>query len=331
MTATYNEQILLSVIVPVYNAEEYLSDCLASIRKSNYQNIEVILVNDGSTDSSPSICNVYSCKDPRFKTVHIQNGGVSHARNIGIRHCSGEYITFVDADDLVEPSHFDDIMIQENEDFVYSGYKNTKGRIVKEENKPDAVVLDIKDIKKNLYEFWKKVPITFVWCGCYKRHLIISNNLKFDENSILGEDVLFNIDYLKVCNKIRISSSSGYLHSHTVHSLVHRYYANRGEKEEKECRAWEELSGCAEYRLRWYAWHVALKHYETWLNSTFIPKEEIKHKMKACYNNPYFRESIKYIRKSGSLDEKVESYLMRSYVHKMFRPLWQIILKISGR
>ena len=77
MTATYNEQILLSVIVPVYNAEEYLSDCLASIRKSNYQNIEVILVNDGSTDSSPSICNVYSCKDPRFKTVHIQNGGVS--------------------------------------------------------------------------------------------------------------------------------------------------------------------------------------------------------------------------------------------------------------
>lgn len=72
MTATYNEQILLSVIVPVYNAEEYLSDCLASIRKSNYQNIEVILVNDGSTDSSPSICNVYSRKDPRFKTVHIE-------------------------------------------------------------------------------------------------------------------------------------------------------------------------------------------------------------------------------------------------------------------
>lgn len=331
MDEVYIDQLLLSIIVPVYNAEKYLPNCLESIRESNYKNIEVILVDDGSTDSSPSICDSYAYKDNRFNAIHVQNGGVSYARNIGIKHSSGKYITFVDADDSVEPEYFDNILIRENEDLVYSGYKNIEAGIVKEENIPNADILEIEDIKNKLYEFLSKSPIAFVWCGCYKRDLITANTLEFDENSVLGEDVLFNINYLKVCKKIRISSSSGYLHNNTVESLVHRYYANRDKKEESECRAWEELSGGTEYRLRWYGWHVALNHYEIWLNKNVISKREIKKKIKACYNNLYFRESIKYIRKNGSLDEKVESYLMRSYKHRLFKLLWQMILKISGK
>lgn len=332
MDEIYINPKMLSVIVPVYNAEKYLTHCLESIRKSNYPNIEVILVDDGSTDSSPSICDLFTYKDNRFKVLHVQNGGVSYARNIGIKHCTGEYITFVDADDSVEPEYFDDIIIRGSEDFVYSGYKNIEAGLIKEENILPTAIWNINDIKNNLYAFWIKVPITFVWCGCYKRQLIVSNNLTFDESSSLGEDVLFNIEYLKICTKIRISSSSGYLHNNIRQSLVHRYYANRIKKEEKECQAWESLSGHVEYRLRWYGWHVSLNHYEMWLNkNSNIPKKKIKLKIKACYKDTYFRDSIKYIRKNGSLDEKVESYMMRNHIHRIFKPLWEIVVKIFNK
>ncbi|MFB4033578.1 glycosyltransferase family 2 protein, partial [Streptococcus pneumoniae] len=99
------ENQLISVIVPVYNVEEYLKQCLDSILEQTFSNYEVILVNDGSTDSSGLICQEYAEKDTRIRYFEKENGGLSDARNYGIEQAQGEYLTFVDSDDLLDASH----------------------------------------------------------------------------------------------------------------------------------------------------------------------------------------------------------------------------------
>ena len=93
------KQKLVSIIVPIYNVEKYLSECIDSILRQSYDNLEIILVNDGATDSCGLICDRYACKDKRIVVLHKENGGLSDARNAGLSHAHGEYIAFVDSDD----------------------------------------------------------------------------------------------------------------------------------------------------------------------------------------------------------------------------------------
>ena len=102
MNRTITGNPLISVIVPVYNAQDYLERCLRSLADQDYPDFEVLLVDDGSTDRSGGICEDWSGKDPRFIACRKENGGVSDARNYGLDSCSGEYIAFVDADDYVD-------------------------------------------------------------------------------------------------------------------------------------------------------------------------------------------------------------------------------------
>lgn len=96
------KQKLVSIIVPIYNVEKYLSECIDSILRQSYDNLEIILVNDGATDSCGLICDQYACKDKRIVVIHKENGGLSDARNAGLSHAHGEYIAFVDSDDYIE-------------------------------------------------------------------------------------------------------------------------------------------------------------------------------------------------------------------------------------
>lgn len=96
---------LVSIIVPVYNREAYVEQCINSLINQTYKNIEIIVVDDGSTDRSGEICETFASEDVRVKVVHQENGGVSHARNVGVSHAQGEYISFVDSDDYVTPEY----------------------------------------------------------------------------------------------------------------------------------------------------------------------------------------------------------------------------------
>ena len=104
------QETMLSVIIPVYNVEEYLAKCVDSILNQTYKNLEVILVNDGSKDGSGSICDAFAQKDPRVRVIHKENGGLSSARNAGIEAAKGEYITFVDSDDWIEADAYAHLM-----------------------------------------------------------------------------------------------------------------------------------------------------------------------------------------------------------------------------
>ena len=115
-------QPLISVIVPVYNVGEFLAPCLDSLLAQTYQNLEILLIDDGSTDGSGARCDEYAAKDPRFKVIHKENGGVSSARNLGLDIAKGQYIAFVDSDDRVKPDYFEVLLrdaVEQNADIVY--------------------------------------------------------------------------------------------------------------------------------------------------------------------------------------------------------------------
>ena len=104
-----SKEPLITVVVPIYNVEDYLNKCIESIVNQTYKNLEIILVDDGSPDNSPKMCDDWAKKDKRIKVIHKENGGVSSARNIGIDKSKGEWITFVDADDWIEKTYIEDM------------------------------------------------------------------------------------------------------------------------------------------------------------------------------------------------------------------------------
>lgn len=124
-----NSDHKISVVIPVYNGEKYLTKCLDSILLQTYKNLEIILVNDGSVDSTGAICDEYASKDHRIIVIHKENGGVSSARNIALKILSGDYVTFVDSDDTLEPETYEKAMksIRENDaDACFFGWKRIR-------------------------------------------------------------------------------------------------------------------------------------------------------------------------------------------------------------
>lgn len=151
------EQDLISIIVPVYNVQEYLKNCINSILNQSYKNIEIILVDDGSTDESSSICDLYVTKDNRIKVIHKENGGLSDARNMGIKSARGKYITFVDSDDYLDENYVKVLYIlitENNSDIACSRMKKTDSLNDKIINKNEKINIynSIDAIKEILYQ-----------------------------------------------------------------------------------------------------------------------------------------------------------------------------------
>ena len=187
--------MLISIIVPVYNVEKYLNRCIESLRQQNYSNIEIILVNDGSTDSSGIICDKYSKIDNRIKVIHKKNGGLSSARNVGVNIANGEYITFVDSDDFWLPNKLNDLVSKLEKDnldmllFKALSYYETTNTY-----KPFSKEYDESYFEGNGQNTLSKIlekDYDFGWCAVFyiiKRENILNNNLEFLEG-YLCEDV----------------------------------------------------------------------------------------------------------------------------------------------
>ena len=130
---------LISVVVPIYNVDKYLDRCVESIIKQTYTNLEIILVDDGSSDNSPQICDNWNVKDKRIKVIHKENGGLSDARNVGLSFATGEIISFIDSDDWIEHEMFEKMLNRkkkDNSDIVSCGVKWVKedGSLIRNHN-----------------------------------------------------------------------------------------------------------------------------------------------------------------------------------------------------
>lgn len=212
-------KIKVSVIVPVYNVENYLRRCIESLLNQTIKDIEVIAINDGSTDSSLDILKEYSNKDNRIKIIDKENNGVSKARNNGISMAIGEHIMFVDSDDWIDTNMIEKMynLSLENEcDVVMCSYVREYGNEskIKVFDFPNLVIYDEKDVKFNIFrklvgpigeETSKPEHLDSLVMACtklYRTDLIIKNNLKFTDTELVGtEDCLFNVNVFKEVKK----------------------------------------------------------------------------------------------------------------------------------
>ena len=206
--------MLISIIVPVYNVSEKLSRCIESILNQEYNEFELILVNDGSTDNSGDICNKYAIKDNRIKVIHKKNKGVSKSRNIGIEHAKGKYIVFVDSDDYINTNmtlHLKDIIEKEkNPDWILWGFN----KISEDGIKIDKVSLEDKVYNLNnkieLYKNIESKTFGYVWTAAFKSEIIKNNNITFNEEISLMEDLIFTYKYFEHCKRIITTSKIEY-------------------------------------------------------------------------------------------------------------------------
>lgn len=206
---------LISIIVPVYKAEEYLDRCVESLVNQTYTNLEIILVDDGSPDNSGKLCDEWALKDKRIKVIHKENGGVSSARNVGLKAATGEYISFVDSDDYMNESYMECIsLFDENIDLITFDYEDDLG------NKKSINIKKSIVLKNELLE--KIFPWNgSIWNRIYRKSIISKYNLKFDENIKYGEDLIFLINYInKIENKIMYISKNFYHYSYNPNSAT---------------------------------------------------------------------------------------------------------------
>ena len=207
---------LISIIVPVYNAESTISRCVNSILKQTFSNWELLLIDDGSTDRSYEICDEYATKDKRIEAFHKKNGGVSSARNVGLDKAKGEWITFCDSDDEILNNTFalyDRIIKEHNEiDLISCGYIiYYKSGSFKNISCKKYIIS--KDKKANLLNCEENSYYGFLWDKCFRAS--IAKKYRFDETISYCEDHLYTYQYLLQCQYTYFSPD-----------VVYKYYVN---------------------------------------------------------------------------------------------------------
>ena len=201
---------MISVIVPVYNAENTLRQCVDSILNQEYKYLELILVDDGSKDDSPAICDEYAVKDKRVKVFHKENGGVSSARNLGLDHAHGEWITFVDSDDFLDSDYFVNTETYGQYDLIIKNFKWIRGTNITVDHRIDSYTALTKD--SCIRDFFNKYLTTMFFRGnvakIYKKNCIAGK--RFNEKMKVGEDANFVLNCLLNINSIFVSHDSCY-------------------------------------------------------------------------------------------------------------------------
>lgn len=205
---------LISIVVPVYNVEKYLSKCIDSILLQTYQNFELILVDDGSLDKSSEICDFYVTKDVRVKCIHKENQGVSSARNTGIENALGDYIVFVDSDDWVEDSYLSKLRpFLAGKDMLFYGacVYDSKGQLlnVMKLKKLDSISSSYNDILNYLLE---TEVFGHTWMMLINREFLILNNIRFHENISIHEDFIFACECLLKAHHIATRDDTPYFY-----------------------------------------------------------------------------------------------------------------------
>lgn len=188
---------LVSIIMPVYNAEKHVKKSIESVLNQTYNKFEFLIINDGSTDNTLTILN--SFEDSRIKVFTIKNGGPSPARNFGLKVAIGEYIQFVDADDALEQDAVEQLVSKiEKTDLVIGSYQVVKnGKIIKKVQPIGTGVFSQKYITDNYINMFKSQVIRHLWNKLYRKEILDNFHLTFDERIKRGEGIFFNIEYLK--------------------------------------------------------------------------------------------------------------------------------------
>lgn len=252
-----NESVKVSVIIPVYNAENFISRCLDSVLKNTFSDYEILLFDDGSTDGSWKILQTYAEKYPeKIQAFHQKNQGVAKTRNAGIARAKGEYILFIDNDDWVDSDYLETFVHaieKENADIVIGGYQRTSNTRILFSVHPEQCE-------------WSKYVTTAPWAKIYRKEFLLAHAIDFLDNA-LGEDIYFNLQAIHCTKKISLISYAGYhwfFNEHSISNTLQKnlknntsvlYLLNRCHQKLKEMRALEN-SEIEFYFTRYIIWYL---------------------------------------------------------------------------
>lgn len=205
---------LITVIVPVYNVEGYLNRCVESIANQSYRNLEIILVDDGSRDGCPGLCDTWVKSDSRIKVIHKKNGGVSSARNAGLDIACGEYIAFVDADDYISPNMLEKLL----NGAILNNCDISICRVSSDESAPNEQAKVYENDVLSLY-LSDSLCRPSVFAKLYSRQVI--QGLRFDPSIKIGEDYIFNFYAFKNARRVVVLEERLYYYELRENSAVH--------------------------------------------------------------------------------------------------------------
>ncbi|MDY4931576.1 MAG: glycosyltransferase [Alistipes shahii] len=206
----------ISIIIPIYNVEKYLCRCIDSVLAQTLKDIEIIMVDDGSPDNCPILCDEYAKKDRRIKVLHKKNAGLGYARNSGLEVATGEYIIFIDSDDYVSQNMFDrlySVATRDQADAVFCGLQrsfNEKNFLQKRDVTEETKMCG-EQVKKLALDFVASAPHDnierhyemSVWHSIYRRELLEKNNIRFlSEREIVSEDLPFQVDFFLAADRV---------------------------------------------------------------------------------------------------------------------------------
>jgi len=274
----------VSIIVPVYNAEKYLQECVESVLCQTLSDIELILVDDGSTDSSPALCNQYAVQDHRVKVIHKPNGRAASARNAGLRAASGEYVAFVDADDWISPDMYEK-MLQTNADVTLCDYVRFQGEKQFPFTQPNiaAGFYNKAQIREIIYPHLVmdgiEYPITISnWALLIRREVIVKNRLSYREDIRISEDAPFGSEVLYCAD------SFAYLKGEQLYH--YRWDSSLKINEETE----NFFSKCTDYdftqQIKSNMFYLARAEIYYIMANSKLSREEQNNKIRAVMNHP---------------------------------------------
>lgn len=290
----------ISVIVPVFNAEKYLHQCIDSILLQSYTDFELLLIDDGSTDKSGEICDEYASKDDRVRVFHKENGGVSSARNLGLDNARGEWVTFVDSDDYLLDNALDILTDDKREDLIICSYQAFLSQQYTHSNVQNDEVLNtipaIKEYcKRNLHTVLRSP-----WGKFFKRNII--EVLRFDEGMRVGEDHLFNMEYLLRVKSCRVVSNMVYAYRDYEIQFFSKYKLKVVESIsiiEKLLAAYDKLGI---YSLNFKKW--------IFLNYRELCREELDKFPQMWYGDPTIKSIYNEVKKNMGWLFRLKYYLL---------------------
>lgn len=254
--------MLLSIIIPIYNVENYLEKCLTSIVQDSAvdsEQIELMLIDDGSTDSSGTTADGFAQKYPFINVIHKKNSGVAAARNIGIETALGEWLYFVDSDDWLAENAISNICRQINSHpnadmLLFDAYKNNANREVPWEHFDSEKIIseqsDIRALQREVLYF-HKTPLAAPWDKVFSHLFLTENKIKFQENLKVLDDMIFNVEVFGAAKEIAYCKDKIYHYRYVTSSITNSYKPDRVEQDLKVWNYLEQYMGTTFFNDGW--------------------------------------------------------------------------------
>lgn len=321
------ENNLISIIIPIYNAQKYLEECIKSVLKQTYENIELLLINDGSVDNSKEICNRYVELDSRIKYFEKENSGVSDTRNFGIKKSEGKWILFLDADDWLEEdaclkyskcfkNNYDiifsktNLFFQNNNKLVVANYFMFSDLEANADIK-EKMIASIFFESKNFFSF-----IETPWGKIYKKEFMIKNSLFFDNTLSMGEDGFLNFKAFNISNKLFIINDITYNYRINNESVTHKLIKDLDRKFDLLLNKYRECEFSKIYKK--YEAYYVIRKFEGMLNDYFFNPN----------NKDAYKDKKKKILKIISMDLYKNAF---SNINMNILPIKRKVLVICAR